>query len=526
MMHEGEAASLRDWVGSFSPGTVSLVGAGPGDPTLVSVRGAIRIAQADVILYDRLASPILLRLARPDAELVSVGKMPDHHPVSQDEIERMMVDYARAGRRVVRLKGGDPFVFGRGGEECEALAAAGIDFEVVPGITAAIAAPAYAGIPVTHRDWTATFALVTGHEDPTKPVSNIDYGALARIGTVAFYMGIKHLAANCRRLIQAGLDPSTPAALIAWGTRPDQRTLVGTVADLAERAEAARLHPPAMAIIGRVVSLRSKLNWFERRPLFGQRIVVTRTRQQASVLAGRLTDLGAEVLEAPTIRIEPPADHRAVDQALRELGRYDWVVLTSVNGVEAMVDRMRACGLDARALAGVRVAAIGSATAEHLRRYFIEPQVVPDQFVAEALAESITRLGDTRGRRFLLLRADIARPALREALMAAGAVCDERAVYRTVPVRKLPGEVRRALIDGRVDWITFTSSSTVTNFLALLDESVRSALARVRLASIGPITSGTLRDGGYEPTVEATPHTVDGLVRAIVEHSGRTDRVA
>lgn len=516
MIGQDAMGLLTDLVGPFRPGTVSLVGAGPGDPTLVSVRGAVRITQADVILYDRLASPTLLRLARPEAELISVGKTPTRHAVPQGEIQRMLVKHARAGRRVVRLKGGDPFVFGRGGEECEALAEAGIAFEIVPGITAAIAAPAYAGIPVTHRDWTSTFALVTGHEDPTKPESSIDFAALARIGTVAFYMGVKQLAANCRKLIEAGLDPETPAALIRWGTRPDQQTLTGTVSSLPALAETAQIRPPAMTLIGRVVGLRDRLNWFEARPLFGRRIVVTRTRQQASELAGRLGDFGANVIEAPTIRIEPPDDFEAIDQALRRIGQVDWLILTSANGVDAMVDRLRSCGLDARALAGCRVAAIGPATADRLRRWFIEPELVPDRFVAEALAESILKLGDVRGKRFLLLRADIARPALREALTEAGAVCDDLAIYRTKPADALPDDVTAGLADGTIDWITFTSSSTFTNFLDLLDEAGRGALRDVRLASIGPITSQAIRAAGYEPAVEADPHTIDGLTEAIL----------
>jgi len=506
---------LADSVGPLEAGSVSLVGAGPGDPSLISIRGAVRIAQAEVILYDRLASAALLKLASPDAERIPVGKMPDRHPVPQGEIEHLLVENARAGRRVVRLKGGDPFVFGRGGEECEALAAAGIPYEVVPGITAAIAAPAYAGIPVTHRDWTATFALVTGHEDPTKPSSNIDFAALAKIGTVAFYMGVKQLAANCSSLVEAGLDPNTPAALIGWGTRADQRTVVGTVSDLARRAEEAGIEPPAMTVIGRVVGLRSTLSWFEHRPLFGQRIMVTRTRQQASELSGRLSALGAQVIEVPTICIAPPEDYRVVDESLANLKRYDWLVLTSVNGVEAMVERMRAMGLDGRALSGVNVAAIGPSTADRLRRYFIEPQVVPEDFVAEALARHILQWGDIRGKRVLMLRADIARPVLRQVLTQAGAVCDDVAVYRTLPVEELPADVREDLQAGRIDWVTFSSSSTFGNLLAVLDDGGRKALHGVRLASIGPITSKAIREAGYEPAVEAKVYTIAGLVEAI-----------
>ncbi len=508
-------ATLSDLVGPFPPGTVSLIGAGPGDPTLVSVRGAVRIAQADVLLYDRLASPRLVALARPEAELINVGKMPDRHPIPQEEIQQLLVRHARAGRRVARLKGGDPFVFGRGGEECEALAEAGAPFEVVPGITAAVAAPAYAGIPVTHRDWTATFALVTGHEDPTKAESNIDFGALAKIGTVAFYMGVKQLAANTAKLMEAGLDPETPAALIRWGTRADQETLVGTVRTIADQAAEAKLRPPAMTLIGQVVGLRERLNWFETRPLFGRRIVVTRTRQQASALSGKLMALGADVIEAPTIQIVPPDDYGPIDAALRRIADYDWLVLTSVNGVDAMIERMRACGLDARALAGVRIAAIGSATADRLREAFLEPELIPEKFVAEALADEIIRLGDVSGKRFLLLRADIARPALRDALTAAGAACEDLDIYRTVRADALPPEVAEGIPGGRIDWITFTSSSTFTNFWELLDEDARGALSGVRLASIGPITSDTIREAGLEPTIEATEHTIPGLVEVI-----------
>ncbi len=518
-MIDADAIScLTDLVGPFPRGTVALVGAGPGEPTLISVRGAVRIAQADAVLFDRLASPKLLALARPEAERVYVGKLPDRHPIPQEEIQRLMIEHAQAGKRVVRLKGGDPFVFGRGGEECEAMVAAEVRFEVVPGITAAVAAPAYAGIPVTHRDWTATFALVTGHEDPTKPESNIDFHALAKIGTIAFYMGVKRLAANTRKLIDGGLDRKTPAALIRWGTRADQETITGTVGDIAKRAEAAKLRPPVMTLIGHVVGLRERLNWFERRPLFGNRIVVTRTRQQASELSGRLATFGADVIEAPTIRIEPVEDFGPIDEALRRIADYDWLILTSVNGVDAMVERMRACGLDARCLAGVRLAAIGSATADRLRRYFLEPEVVPEKFVAEALAEHILKLGDVRGQRFLLLRADIARPALRDALKQAGATCDDLSVYRTLPAEALPEEVVRGLAEGTIDFITFTSSSTFSNFLDMLDDAGKDALHDVALASIGPITSKTIRDAGYEVTVEATKHTIVGLVDAIRSH--------
>jgi uroporphyrinogen III methyltransferase/synthase len=529
--------AIRNWLaeaaGPFDAGMVVLAGAGPGDPGLISIKAAARLTQCDVVLYDQLANPELLDLAPAAGERIYVGKKASLHAIPQEQLNQKLVDLARAGKRVVRLKGGDPFVFGRGGEECEALAEAGVRFEVIPGITAAVAAPGYAGIPVTHRDWTATFALVTGHEDPTKPESNIDFGSLAKIGTVAFYMGVKNLAANCRRLVENGLAPDTPAALIRHGTRGDQRTVVGTVSDIAERAAAAGIAPPAMTVIGRVVGLRERLNWFETRPLFGQTVVVTRTRQQASSLSAQLRALGACVLEAPTIELAPPddpAEIRRIDAALQQIADYDWLVLTSVNGVDAMVQRMRSLNMDARSLGGVRLAAIGSATAARLGEYFLVPEVIPEQFVAEALAATLGRL-DMQGKRVLMLRADIARPALREALVQCGAKCDDLAIYRTVRPLSLPEEVVARLEAGEVNWITFTSSSTFTNFVELFGTARLERLVGaerpgptdrghrplLQLASIGPITSETMRAGGFAPAVEAKEHTIPGLVRAMVE---------
>ena len=511
--------TVADWVagfaGPFEPGTVVLAGAGPGDPGLITLRAAGCLARCDVVLYDHLVSPDLLEIAPPAARRLYVGKEAARHSISQERLNEKLIELARAGRRVVRLKGGDPFVFGRGGEEAEALAEARVPFEIVPGVTAAVAAPAYAGIPVTHRDWTATLALVTGHEDPAKPASNVDFGALARMGTIAFYMGVRNLAANCRALIEAGLAPDTPAVVIQNGTLPEQRVVVGTVADIVERAAAAGIAPPAVTLIGRVGRLREKLAWFERRPLHGQTVIVTRTRHQASALSCELRRLGAAVLEAPTIELAPPPDPAAVDAALRGIGAYDWLVLTSVNGVDAMVARMRGLGLDARSLGRVRIAAIGAATAGRLEAYFLRPEVVPQEFVAEALAGELARF-DLRGKRVLMLRADIARPALRDALGQLGAVCDDVALYRTVRPAALPPRVMERLDSGTVDWITFTSSSTFTNFLDLFGaDRLRTLGPRVKLASIGPVTSQTIREAGFEPTVEATEHTIPGLVRAI-----------
>ncbi len=520
MPNQGVLGWLGHLAGPFEPGTVCLIGAGPGDPTLISVRGAVRIAQADVILYDTLVERWLLALADPAAELVFVGKQAGRHSLPQTQINRLLVEHAGRNARVARLKGGDPFVFGRGGEECEALAAHKIRFEVIPGITAAIAAPAYAGIPVTHRDMTSTFALVTGHEDPTKPTSGVDFGALARIGTIALYMSVKNLAANCRQLIGAGLDPHTPAAVIHRGTLPAQRTVTGTIADIADRAVAAGIAAPAMTLIGRAVGLRDKLAWFEARPLFGHRIIVTRSRHQASELAGRLMQLGAEAIEAPTITIEPLDDYARIDQALRRLSDYNWLVLTSVNGVDAALERMRRLDMDARLLFGVRIAAIGPATAERLRDHLLKPDLVAETFTSESLAEALSGF-DLTGQRCLLLRADVAGADLPAALIRSGAICDDLAIYRTARAAALPEPVLERLGRGEIDWITFASSSTFLNFVALLGEDRLDLLAEVKLASIGPVTSRAIRQRGFEPTVEAQPHTIPALVDAIRAHAER-----
>jgi len=518
MLHESWADWLERIVGPFEPGTVCLVGAGPGDPGLISIRGAVRLRQADVILYDRLVDARLLRLAGASAELVCVGKQAGQGNLAQDEINRQLIQRARAGARVVRLKGGDPFVFGRGGEECEALAAQNVAFEVVPGITAAIAAPAYAGIPVTHRAAASTFALATGHEDPAKPGSSVDFAALARMGTVALYMSVGNLQANCRELIRAGLDPDTPAAVIQNGTLPTQRTVAGPLSEIADRAADAGVAPPAMLVIGRLVALRDKLAWFESRPLFGRRILVTRPQPQAAALAGRLMQLGADVIEAPTIAIEPFEDTTRVDEALRNLRRYDWLILTSVNGVEGLVRRLQAVNLDARALAGVRLAAIGPATAAKLRAWMLQPDLVAASATSRSLAEALTGL-DLAGKRCLLLRADIATPELPEALRRAGAVCDDLPIYRTTCPARLATAALEALQQRRIDWITFTSASTVRNFVALLGKNRLGWLEGVRLASIGPVTSRALREHGLEPTTQADPHTIPALVSAICKHT-------
>jgi uroporphyrinogen III methyltransferase/synthase len=480
-------------------GVVYLVGAGPGDPGLMTQRSLELIAAADVILYDRLIPTGALDGARADAELRYVGKEPGAPAMGQEEINGLLVELGRAGRRVVRLKGGDPFVFGRGGEEAEALAAAGVAFEVVPGVTAGVAAPAYAGIPVTHRDMASAVAFVTGHEDPAKEESVIDWDALARFpGTLVFYMGVRNLPLISERLRAGGRDPREPAAVVARGTLSNQQTVTAPLDEIAQRAAEAGLRPPAVTVVGPVAGLHDTLAWLERRPLHGQVVAVTRARAQISGLAARLRDLGAEVLETPAIRIEP----RSVLLARPE--SYDVICFTSPNGVRVYFE---ALGRDARALAGVTVAAIGPGTATELERHGVRPDVVPERFVAEGLLEA---LPEVRGKRVLVARAAEARDVLPDGLRERGASVHVLPLYDTV-AEPLPEAGRRAL--EAATYVTFTSSSTVRYFL---DGGGRLP-GGARVASIGPVTSETLREHGIEPHVEAAQHDIDGLVRAIVE---------
>lgn len=513
---------------------VFLVGAGPGDPGLLTVRGAELLKSADIVIYDYLSNPQLL-LHCPRAEAIYVGKKAAQHSMTQEQINALLVEKGLTGKRVVRLKGGDPFVFGRGGEECEALAAAGIRFEVVPGITAALAAPAYAGIPVTHRDLNSSFTFLTGHEkedayrdseaSAREPgaASDLDWSALAKLPCLAFYMGVKSLPRICQKLIEHGMDPQMPAATIRWGTTPRQRTIAASVSELPQKVAEAKLGPPALTIIGRVVSLRQTINWFETRPLFGQTIVVTRTRQQASELSQKLSDLGANVIEAPTIELTVPADWTAVDETLRSIAAFDWVVFTSQNGVRFARQRLLNLGLDARAFGNARIAAIGDATARGVgEELFLSVDLCPKSFVAEALADAFAERNEIRGKRFLLLRADIARPLLRDRLRKEGAAeVADVPIYETRSAGELPQPLLDALQAGEVNWITFTSSSTARNFVSLLGPDYRSKLEKIRLASIGPITSESLRELDLSPTIEPRTFNVDGLIDAIVGARGR-----
>lgn len=505
---------------SKSSGIVYLIGAGPGDPGLITVRGAKLLEQADVVVYDYLSNARLLSYS-PQAQCICVGKRASAHSFSQEQINALLIEKAREGKRVVRLKGGDPFVFGRGGEECQALAAAGIAFEVVPGVTAAIAAPAYAGIPVTHRDFNSSFTLVTGHESgDDEAAGELQWDVLARLPCVAFYMGLKTLPRICERLIENGMSPQTPAATICAGTTPRQRSVVSTVARLAQDVAAAKLESPAVTIVGEVVKLRETLSWFEKRPLFGQTIVVTRTRQQASELAERFEALGAAVIEAPTIELRDLADPQAADAAIASAGKYDWVCFTSANGIAAVRKRLVVIGLDARLFGKAKIAAIGSATEEAIERDLcLKVDLCPKDFVAEALADELVARGEVKGKRFLLLRAEIARPLLRDRLVAGGAAeVNDVALYQTIPAERLPQELVQAMEGRAVTWITFTSSSTAKFFIGLLGAEYRKKLAGAKLASIGPITSQALRDAGLEPTVQASRFDVAGLVDSIANY--------
>ena len=517
------------------PGTVYLVGAGPGDPGLMTRRALGLVAAADAVLYDRLTPREALAGARPDAELRDVGKRAGEPSPSQEEIHALLVELARGGRSVVRLKGGDPFVFGRGGEEAQALATAGVPFEVVPGVTAGVAAPAYAGVPVTHRDEASAVALVTGHEDPDKPESSLDWSALAAFpGTVVLYMGVANLAAIAARLVAAGRPAREPVAVVERGTLPSQRTVTATLADVADRAAEAGIRAPAVIAVGEVARLREELAWLERRPLFGRRVVVTRARAQASELADRLATLGAEVVEAPAIRIDPRPVAGAVAAALEEIGEYALVALTSPNGARLLLDALAATGRDARALAGASVAAIGPATARALSEGGIRADVVPDRSIAEALVDALGGV-DLEGRRALVARAARARDVLPDALRRRGARVDVVALYETV-TEPLAAEVVEAI--AHADYVTFTSSSTVTFFLdalgaaagdgaapgaapAAADSAAAGRLsASTRVVSIGPVTSATARARGLEVHVEAARHDVEGLVGALLADAG------
>jgi len=506
-------------------GKVYLVGAGPGDPGLLTIKGRECISRADVVIYDFLANPVFLEHARDGAELIYVGKQGGCHTASQEEINTLIVEHARQGRIVVRLKGGDPFIFGRGGEEAEELVDAGVDFEVVPGVTSAIAVPAYAGIPLTHRDHTATVAFITGHEDPKKEKSSIAWDKLATgAGTLVFLMGVGNLRAIADRLVEYGRSPGTPVAVIRRGTCPDQETVLGTLDTIAEVAEEAGIRPPAIIVVGEVAKLREKLEWFERRPLFGRRIVVTRAREQASGFLERLSLLGADCVQFPTIRVVPPESWEPLDSAVRQLSRYDWALFTSVNGVKYFLERLEFLGKDVRAMGGLKIGAIGPRTAEAWTRMGIRPDLVPDEYRAEAVVEALARVG-VKGGKILIPRALKAREILPEALREMGAEVDVVPAYRTIRPDDDLERVKEMFRQKELDAVTFTSSSTVSNFMEMFkgsEEALKEWMSSVAVACIGPVTAKTARGFGLKVDVTPDEYTIDSLTDALVSYFARS----
>lgn len=502
----------------MSKGKVYLIGAGPGDIKLITVKGLECIQKADVIVYDRLANPRLLSYRRPDARLIYVGKSPDRHTLTQTEINQVLVEEGLNGNVVARLKGGDPYVFGRGGEEGEELRKAGVEFEEVPGITSAISVPAYAGIPITHRDFTSTFTVITGHEEPGKETSNVNWVRLAEDpGTLVFLMGVGNLPKIVENLVKNGKDAETPIALIRWGTRPEQRVVTGTLSNIVEVVEKAGIKSPAIIIIGQVVTLRETLRWFEDKPLFGKRVLVTRSREQASVLSEKLELLGAEAWEYPTIKIKAPEDSKPMDEAVKTAGDYQWIIFSSVNGVHAFFKCMQKNKLDVRSMGNAKICAIGPKTAEALEERGLLVDVMPEVFRAEAVVEALKgRIN--KGDRVLLPRADLARKVLVDSLVELGADVNEVVAYETVMADAADTDLLlEKMKAGEIHVLTFTSSSTVTNFMKLLDGHF-DLIKNITVACIGPITADTAKKNGLHVDICAENYTIDGLVQAIQDH--------
>ena len=500
-------------------GSITLVGAGPGDPGLITVRGLAALRTADAVVYDRLVSPALLEFAPPAAERIYAGKASSRHTMTQDEINATLVRLARAGKNVVRLKGGDPFVFGRGGEEAEAAVAAGMPVDVVPGVTSAVAGPEVAGIPVTHRDAAASVAIVTAHEARGGAGARLDWNALARIDTVVLLMGVERLDSAARALIEAGRSPSSPAAVIQDATLARQRTVTGPLSRIAAVAKRAGIAPPAVTVVGDVVRLRDALGGWDTRPLSGVRALVTRTREQAGELSGVLRELGADVVEAPAIRVEAPRSWTKVDAAVKALrdGVYDWLVLTSANGVRFLFGRLEAAGLDARALGRTRVAAVGSGTAAALAAHGVRADFVPDTFTTESIGRAFPP-GDGA---VLLARADVVEPGLDDAVRAKGWRCDVVVTYRLRDERRLDPAVKRSVLAGDISLLTFASGGTVRAFFRLLGElPPRSA----KVVCIGPVTAKAARAAGLRVAATAKVHTIEGLAAAAVDAARRRAR--
>ncbi len=512
-------------------GKVYIIGAGPGDPGLITLKALRALQEADVIVYDYLVSDEIIRLRdrkllaaaategagegpeeKNPVKLIYAGKQGGEHTLTQEEINYRLVDEAACGQVVARLKGGDPFIFGRGGEEAEVLARQGIPFEVIPGVTSAIAVPAYAGIPLTHRNFTSTLAFVTGHEDPAKAKSDIDWLALAGIGTLVFLMGVKNLPNIVSSLLAAGKEDSTPAALIRWGTSPRQETLTGTLGDIVSRAEERRFLPPAILVVGQVVSLRESLNWFETKPLFGKGVMITRPQAQAAELAQLLQAEGARVIHFPTIEIVPPASFDALDEAIARLESYQWIIFTSANGVRFFFQRLKDSNRDIRDLKGIRICTIGPATARTINALGIKVDLVPDSYISEGVVASL-RQTDVKGMKILLPRAELARDVIPEELGKLGAIVEPVVVYRTISANRQRGEMAGLISRGEVDVITFTSPSTVTGFREIWGTAPLPA--KVRIACLGPVTGAAAKKAAFNIDIMEDVFTIEALVAGI-----------
>ena len=502
----------------MNQGKVYLVGAGPGDPKLLTLKGKECLEEADVILYDYLINPDILDFSKPAAEKIFVGKK-GSSAHRQGEINALIIQKAMDGKVVVRLKGGDPFIFGRGGEEAEALVEEGLPFEVVPGITSAIAVPAYAGIPLTHRELSSSVAFITGHEDPSKVESSVDWSKISTgIGTLVFLMGLGNLSAIIRQLIRHGRAPETPIALIHWGTRFDQKTIVGTLKDIEKKRKATDLEPPVLIIVGEVIHLREKLNWFEKRPLFGKKILITRSKEQSKDFSDLLFYYGAEPVIFPTISLIPPDRWEEMDQSIASIGSYDWLIFSSVNGVRFFMNRLKTLGKDIRALHQIKICAVGSSTAEEFLAYGIKVDLIPGSFQGESVVEEFNRM-DVKEKRFLIPRAKAAREILPEALKKMGARVDVVTAYQNVKPVENVEKIRKLLSEQKISVITFTSSSTVKNFMELFESAeLKTYLKNTKIAGIGPITSKTLQEYGYPADIQPDEHTISGLTEAIVHY--------
>ncbi len=502
----------------MAKGKVYLVGAGPGDPGLLTLKGQQCLALADVVIYDYLANPLLLGHAPLEAEKIYVGKVRGDHSLPQGETNALLAEKAAAGLQVVRLKGGDPYIFGRGGEEAAYLKQRGIPFEVVPGVTAGFAAAAYAGIPLTHRDVTTSLALLTGHERPERKLSSLDWEKLATgLGTLIFYMGLTNLELISEELKAHGRDPQTPVAIVQWATLPRQRTLVGTLETIVADVAREGIEPPAVIVIGEVVKYREELRWYDNLPLFGKRFLITRPRAQAAVFVQQLQQQGAETICIPTIEIAPPQDLRPMDQAVQQIGSFDSLILTSANGVDAFFERLTVNELDVRSLAGVQIVAVGPKTAQAIEQRGLRPDLIPVRYQAEGLVEELLAQG-VKGKRFLYPRAEIARTLIIDSLKAAGAEIVAPVAYRTIRPTGKEEMIRHLLSAGELDAICFSSSSTFDNLLAMFGDELHELQGRAEFFSIGPVTSKTIRKHGFKVALEPEKSTLDDLVAAMVEY--------